>query len=203
MNVGADDPAADSPGTGLWETDPGTITLWDRLQPGVSITIVKCDARGVETARYPGVVSPYPVASPWCALMATWTMREVLQGGLAFIPGDTLHEYFSAEHPYNAFAVSTPARELRGWYANVAWPTRLTETSDGLVLTWQDLILDIVVLPNGSIAFLDEHELAGSELEQEHPELVRAIVAARDHLAGLASRWEPPFFNPTPRDSDR
>jgi len=197
LRLGASGLGPDRFHSNLWSPDPGTLALWERLRPGVSVTIVKRDPHGVETARYPGTVSNDPVASPWRTLIATWTMHEVWQGELAFTPGDTLHECFSPKHPFNAFAVTSPAGLLKGWYANVTWPTLLEESADGLVLIWRDLILDIVVLPTGSVTFLDEHEMTGSGIEREDPDLARAIVAARDHLADLATRDQPPFLNPT------
>ena len=119
------------------------------------------------------------------------------RGELTIATGDTLHERFSCEHPFNAFGVMSPAGDLKGWYANVTWPTFLEATPDGLVLTWQDLVLDIIALPNGHIAHLDDDELAESPIPRAFPLLASAIIATRDHLTTLATSSLPPFTKPS------
>lgn len=180
----------------LWTPDPGTVAIWDKLQPGVTVTIVKRDPDGNESARYQGTVASEPTSGPWRALIATWTMRDVRQGGLTIATGDTLHERFSCEHPLNAFGVVSPAGEFKGWYANVTWPTFLEESLDGLVLIWQDLVLDIIVLPDGRIVHLDDDELAESVISRDFPVLTQAIATTRDHLVTLATASLSPFTKP-------
>ncbi len=180
----------------LWAPDAGTMAIWNQLQPGTEVIIVKRDLDGVEAARYPGTVTVFPgdtIDGPWRTLVATWTMHDVAQGDLTFVTGDTLYERFSWEHPFNAFGVESSSGMFRGWYANVTWPTFLEETPDGLVLTWQDLVLDLIVLPGGRLIYLDEDELEDSPITQDDPDLAQTIVSIRDHLAGLARRNIPPF----------
>jgi len=116
------------------------------LAPGTRLTIVKWAPSGVETARYPAVVVESSAPEPWIEVEAVWTRDRVEVGGLSFEPGDTLREFFSAEHPFNAFAVFAPGGEHRGWYGNVTYPA-FFDTVDGEdVLVWHDLYLDVVLL---------------------------------------------------------
>lgn len=177
----------------LWTPDPGTVAIWDKLQPGIAVTIVKRDLDGNESARYPGTVASESTSGPWRTLIATWTMHDVEQGGLTIATGDTLHERFSREYPFNAFGVVSPTEDFKGWYANVTLPTFLEESPDGLVLIWQDLVLDIVVLPDGRIAHLDDDELAGSLISRDCLALKSAIITVRDHLVSLAAASLSPF----------
>ncbi|MEO7077405.1 MAG: DUF402 domain-containing protein [Rhodococcus sp. (in: high G+C Gram-positive bacteria)] len=177
----------------LWTADPASVANWEKLHTGGGVTIVKRDPNGKESARYPGTVTSDPAIGPWRTLTATWTMPDVTQGGLTIATGDTLHELFSCEHPFNAFGVMSPAGEFKGWYANVTWPAFLQESPDGLVLTWQDLVLDIIVLPSGQIVHLDDDELADSRIPHDFPQLANAIIAVRDHLTTLAPASLPPF----------
>lgn len=186
---GTDDPAA------LWTPDPETLALWDALVPGTPVTVVKRRVDGSEAARYPAIVADDDLPSPWRTLLARWTLPETTQGSLTFSPGDLLHERFSPEHPYDAFAVLSPDDALKGWYANVTWPAFLERTPGGLELTWQDLYLDLV-LTDLAIDVLDEAELDASHLSQDCPLLAEAIRDALNTLLNLALTEEAPFGRP-------
>lgn len=154
---------------------------WSSLLPGAELTIVKLAPNGSETARYQGeVVGHY--RDSWVLVLATWTNRTIDLEGLSFCPGDKLLEWFSPWHPFNAFAVFSPADKLKGWYANVTHPARLDATQDPPVLIWHDLFLDLVGLPDGSFTVRDEDELLASGLPQTEPELYARVREARSEL---------------------
>jgi hypothetical protein len=132
----------------------------------------------------------------WVVVRATWTYQVVELDGLAFHPGDVLLEWFSPDHTFNAFAVFSTARELRGWYANVTKPAYLEpENADGdpPVLVWHDLYLDLVGLPNGTFAIRDEDELEASSLQDRDPALYQEIGLAGQELARRFVRSLLPF----------
>jgi predicted RNA-binding protein associated with RNAse of E/G family len=105
--------------------------------------------------------------------------------GLRFEPGDQIREFFSPRHPFNVFGVHAPGGAFRGWYGNVTRTARLAHEEDALVLTWPDLVLDVVMLPDGSVSLLDDDELQASGLLSREPDLARQIVAAREELQRL------------------
>ena len=146
------------------------------------MTIVKRDHHGLEKARYAGTVANSAPPSPWIELRATWVIPDVSVAGLAFVPGDTMREFFSAQHPYNAFAVIAPDGTLRGWYGNVTYPAFVDEVDGEHMLVWQDLYLDVVILPDGTIHHLDDDELEESGLPQSDPAFAQAIIRARADL---------------------
>ena len=166
---------------------------WPPLAPDTIVTIHKEAHDGSVVTRYPGRVLSHDVPAPWVALEARWTVRVVEVDGLVFVPGDTLHEFFSPEHPFNLFAVFAPDGRLRGWYANVTYPTRLEPGPDGLILTWQDLYLDVVALPTGELWVRDEDELEEASLHVTDPLLHADIVAAKDTLLTLLATRAFPF----------
>ncbi len=173
------DGAPDSRWDGSFTPDPRSVARLTRFTPGTSLTIVKRAPSGVETARYPAVVVESSAPEPWIEVEAVWTRDRVEVGGLEFEPGDTLREFFSAEHPFNAFAVFAPGGEHRGWYGNVTYPA-FFDTVDGEdVLVWHDLYLDVVMLPDGATHLLDDDELAGSGLFAANLGFAAAIVEAR------------------------
>ena len=177
----------------LWRPDAPTLALWDDLRPGRAVTIVKQDLNGVETARYPGTVIGDADTGSWRTMEAHWTMKDVTEGGLTFATGDMLHERFSPRHPFNAFAVTDPAGAFKGWYANVTWPALLRQERDELILTWRDLVLDVVILPDGTITCLDEEEFDLAQSQFESTGFADEVRAIRDRIIALANTGSPPF----------
>ncbi len=153
------------------------------LTPATVVTVVKRGPDGVETTRYAATVADTIAPSPWIEVVATWGHGRVEVSGLVFLHGDTLREFFSAEHPFNAFAVFSPKGEFRGWYGNVTFPAFMDRDGDnGDILVWHDLYLDVVILPDGTLHLLDDDELAASPLPAADPAFAAAIEQARRDL---------------------
>jgi predicted RNA-binding protein associated with RNAse of E/G family len=131
--------------------------------------------------------------APWLVAEARWTMREVATAGLRFMPGDTLHEFFSPDHWFNVFSVFAPDGALRGWYANVTHPATVDFAASPAILTWHDLYVDVILLPDRDPETLDEDELAASGLASTDPGLHARILATRDELLRLARARAFPF----------
>lgn len=186
---------SESRGTSVpaWPSDPGTLALWPRLTPGAAVTIIKADADGAEVTRYDGHVRRTHPAGQWIEAEAVWTHGNVALAGLRFVPGDHLLEYFSPLHPYNVFTVFAPDGALRGWYANVSHPALLRENGGRVELTWRDLFLDLIGLPDGSHVTLDEDELEESGLETIRPELYRRIQQTLEVVIQRFQTHEYPF----------
>ena len=166
---------------------------WSRLTPGTQLTVVKLAPDGVEAARYPGEVAA--TLSDWYVIRAAWTYRTVELDGLSFHAGDELLEWFSPQQPFNAFAISSPDGVFKGWYANVTYPPRVDD-GERLRLTWHDLYLDVIGLPDGVYAVRDDDELAASGLRTRSPSLHAAILAARAELVRRFQAGLPPFVTP-------
>jgi uncharacterized protein len=174
------------------EQDQLTTGAWSSLLTGAELTIVKLAPDGSEAARYQGeVVGHY--RDSWVLVLATWTNRMVDLGGLSFCPGDSLLEWFSPRHRFNAFAVFSSADQLKGWYANVTHPARLDATQDPPVLIWHDLFLDLVGLADHSFTIRDEDELLASGLSHAKPELYARILEAQSELIRRFELGLPPF----------
>lgn len=166
---------------------------WVELAPGTDVTIVKLAPDGHEVTRYAGNVLDMAGPAMWLGARAVWTFREVTVGNLLFAPGDTLNEYFSGREWFNAFQVIAPSGESRGWYMNVTYPSWIEESPAGPTLYWHDLYVDVVIANDGTIAILDEDELAESGLADQNPELHKKIVATRDLILHKITERSFPF----------
>lgn len=170
----------------LWQPDAGSLPLWNEFQAGLEIFIEKrFPEANREPVRYDGTVMESPVPSPWIETRAIWTFDTADVSGLIFERGGDLREFFSPRHPFNVFAVYDVAGTFRGWYGNVTWPAHAYREGDRLVLAWPDLILDLVMLPDGTLKLLDDDELEESGLAEIAPWLVEQMQAARDELIRL------------------
>ena len=166
------------------------------LRPGDQATVVKLEPGGREVTRYPAVVLAEACPAPWFAVEARWVMPRVEVNGLVFEPGDTLVEYFSPEHWFNAFRVIAPDGTVRGIYGNVTRPIDVSLDSGGVVVTWHDLYLDVLLLADGSIHLCDEDELEDSGIEETDANLYRLITDTAQAFIGLATERAFPFHNP-------
>ncbi|MGH2534758.1 MAG: DUF402 domain-containing protein [Thermomicrobiales bacterium] len=168
-------------------------TAWPDLSVDTDLTLVKLAPDGRETARYVGTVIDAGVPRPWVAVIATWTHRAYDLDGLLLLPGDTMHEFFSPVDWFNAFSVFSPEGMLRGWYANVAYPARLDRTTEPFTLTWHDLYVDLVALPDGTVVVRDEDELAEAGIAVSDPPLHERIKTTCNDLVRLATARACPF----------
>ena len=194
----------DQPTTPLWGVNEASVHRWSELSPGTVVEVAKWSAKhqGERQALYPGLVIDSPLPSPWIVIETHWTMGRHDQGLLTFENGDLLHEIFSPIHPYNAFAVYRPDGALKGWYANVTYPTFFEEDNSEAVLIWHDLFIDIVTTPAGEVAVLDEDELEEADLLTSDPDLHQHILAARDELLERFHERLAPFYRTKVTSSD-
>ncbi len=166
---------------------------WSSLSPGTVLKIVKLAPDGLIAAHYPGTVRAYDPDTSWLTVHAKWVIHDVETDGLRFVAGDELHEFFSPEYGFNVFSVFTPEENLRGWYANVTHPTRIDFDTDPPTLSWHDLYVDLIVLPDGHLIVRDEDELQESDLASTEPALHATILKTRDTLIALAAARAFPF----------
>ena len=168
---------------------------WTSFPPATEFSVVKLAPDGTEAARYVAHMLAEPVSPPWLALGTTWIRDPVHLDGLNFLPGDTMLEYFSPAHWFNAFAVYGPDGEHRGWYANVTYPATIDPATNPPTLTWHDLYLDVVLLPDGELTTRDEEELEAAGLETSEPTLYAAIRGAEAELIRRAHARVFPFHD--------
>ena len=153
---------------------------------GDILTIVKERLDGSVATSYPGTVTATPPG--WVVVRAAWGRPRIDLGYLVFEPDDVFIEYFALESAVNAFALHDAAGRLKGWYCNVA-QNRL----EGETLAWRDLILDLIVYPDGRQLVLDEDELVESGLESAEPALYDAVWEALAELRRAAEAGAYPF----------
>jgi predicted RNA-binding protein associated with RNAse of E/G family len=99
--------------------------------------------------------------------------REWHVGDLVIPKGAYTVGHFWTDRPYNVYQWLNDGRTL-GYYFNVG---QVDEISEALV-AWRDLIIDVLVKPDGAIDILDEDEVP-ADLPSEHR---RTIAQALEQI---------------------
>ena len=89
--------------------------------------------------------------------------RDWHVGGMVFPKGGYTAGHFWIDRPYNVYHWIEPAGRTLAYYFNVGI---VDEINDGRI-GWRDLIIDVLIQPDGTIDILDEDEVP-PDLPVEH-----------------------------------
>ncbi len=149
------------------------------------ITVHKLDAEGREVFSYPGRLLEETPAHR--VVEAHFDHDDLRVEALTMRRGDRFVELYYTDRWYNAFAIHDgPNGRLKGWYCNITRPARFTEDA----IYAEDLELDLLVLPDGRSAVLDEDDFNRLPLE---PSERRAARQALEELLAHARARSGPF----------
>ena len=143
------------------------------------ITVSKLDLDGRETWRYAGKILQRGEA--FVQLEALFDRDDAAFHGITLRRGDRFVEIFYSDRWYNIFEIyDRDTGSLKGWYCNVGLPAHI---EDGRV-SYRDLALDLLVLPDGKQVVLDEDEFAELPLDAEQRYQARkALAELQDQFA--------------------
>jgi hypothetical protein len=125
----------------------------------MNITIVKKNALGQETWRYPGrLLEQHPDR---LVIEAFFDRNDMDLHGLFLGKGDRFVETWFTDRWYNIFEVHGREDDrIRGWYCNIGSPAEI----DGDAVSYKDLSLDLLVFPDGRQVVLDRDEFEALNL---------------------------------------
>lgn len=128
----------------------------------IPIMVRKLDHSGLEVFRYQGRQLQRDAEK--VVLEAYFGFERVVAGDLLILKGDRFIETFYTRRWYNTFEIHEAHDDhLKGFYCNVGFPAVL----DGDTVSYRDLALDLVVMPDGSQQVLDRDEFQGLEIEED------------------------------------
>ena len=143
-----------------------------------AITVYKLDHHGREVWRYPARVLARDAHS--IRLEGFFNRDDTLVGPAVFKRGDRLVETFYSDRWYNVFAVyNRDDGALKGWYCNVTRPATITD----VLVSSDDLALDVWVSPDGAVTILDEDEFEALALNDGERKAARGALAQIIELA--------------------
>ena len=155
-----------------------------------TVTVTKLNWRGEPVYSWQGEV--HAREGGHVVLRAVWrgpgTAR--VAEGVVFELGDVFYEHYYEGSPYGLWQVLTPDEDaLKCWYCNISTPAELREGA----LTFRDLLLDVLLLPDGRQYGLDRDDLARALAEGLEPALAATAETATRDVLDLIDHRQPPF----------
>lgn len=155
-----------------------------------SVTVTKLNWRGERVYSWQGeVVARTP---GYVVLRAEWRGPGTVKvaEGVVFKLGDIFYEHYYDGKPYGLWQVlASGERALKCWYCNVSTPADVRDTT----ITFRDLLLDVLLLPDGTCQVLDRDELARARAEGLDPALAAVAEEGAREIVDLIAAGRPPF----------
>lgn len=118
-----------------------------------SIEVVKLDHTGREVFRYPGWVLSHTLSTVTLEAYFSWGDMPVEEVILQRC--DRFVETYFTDRWYNIFAIyAHETGILKAYYCNIGFPAQIS----GGMISYRDLALDLLVMPDGRQVVLDQDE---------------------------------------------
>ncbi|HEY71258.1 MAG TPA: DUF402 domain-containing protein [Anaerolineae bacterium] len=159
------------------------------------IIVHKLDADGNEVLCYEGMILAQDEIS--LTLEAHFDQKDISFHGLDLRQGDRFVEIYYTDRWYNVLALyDVDGGDFKGWYCNITRPARV-ETGH---VYYEDLALDLIVLPDGDWLVLDEEQFAELDLQ---PDERQCAQEGHEELKTLVTRRQAPFHGIGGQDAHR
>lgn len=123
-------------------------------------------------------------------IQATWDgPGEPHAGEIRFVPGDRFREYYYLQRPYAIWEVRTAEGTLKGWYCNINTLPVIDEDA----LRFDDLLLDVIVYPDGRYQVLDRDEFEAARAAGLPADRARLAESALAEVRALIHAGVAPF----------
>lgn len=114
----------------------------------------------------------------------------MIDASIRLEPGVVFYEYYFEDAPYALWQIFDPHEQrLLCWYCNIETPAIVT----GDLLVFKDLLLDLLLLPNGETRPLDREEMEQAKASGMSLGLVRLAEEGLSRVEDLIHRGDPPF----------
>jgi len=135
------------------------------------ITVTKCDHRGAEVFRWKAKLMKR--GANYVIVEAHFGLEDHFMGDIRLEPGDRFVETYYSDRWYNSYEVHARSDDqVKCWYCNLAHPAEIREDT----ISFSDLALDLLVLPDGRQQLLDEDEFAALEISPGDRQQVQSAL---------------------------
>ncbi len=157
---------------------------------GDLVTVTKLNWRGEIVYSWQGDVQAHK--SNYVLIRAVWRGPGTVElgHGVVFAPGCVFYEHYDAAKPYGLWQVYTPDEsQVVCWYCNIETPAVFGNHA----VSFRDLLLDVLVMPDGRCDVLDRDDLARALVDGLDPALGALAEKAVADVIGMVERRAPPF----------
>jgi len=155
-----------------------------------TMTVTKLNWRGEKVYSWQGNV--FLREPDHVVLRAVWHGPGTVHvaDDVSFERGDVFYEHYYDARPFGLWQVLTPDElALKCWYCNVSTPAVVGDDS----VSFRDLLLDVLLLPNGVARVLDRDDLERACAEGLDPALKSLAEDAARDIMDLIAGNHPPF----------
>ena len=153
-----------------------------------TITVRKHTWEGLFRYAWRGEVLAYDADT--LLVQAVWEGPGTPQvGEIRFMPGDCFLEYYYLKRPYAIWEVRGVEDALKGWYCNI----NTLPVVDGDTLRFDDLLLDVIVYPDGRYQVLDRDEFEAARAAGLPDDRAKLAESALAELLALIHVGAAPF----------
>lgn len=149
------------------------------------VVVIKRNIEGQETWRYTGYVVQEKTDA--VLLEAYFNTSDLALHGIVIRENDHFIEAYFTNRWYNIFEIHDRDNDhLKAWYCNVTYPSVF---GDGEI-SYIDLALDLLVLPDGSRKVLDEDEFAELPIPDETRQKAREALAELQEIFAVPQDFD-------------
>lgn len=135
--------------------------------------------------RYNGTIAEYDCEvlemDPAQAVLTYLLPEKVTVGAVTLPAGSRTFAYYWMDRPYNVYIWKNPDGKNLAAYFNIVRNTRMTNR----VISYEDLIVDLLVLPDGRHCVLDREELPEAIETFERGYVYKALNELMDSVEDL------------------
>ena len=148
-----------------------------------SIDVVKLNHNGQEVFRYPGWVLSRRAESITLEAFFSWGDTPVED--ILLQQGDRFVETYFTDRWYNIFEIyAHDSGVLKAYYCNIGSPAQISYET----VSYRDLALDLLVMPDGRQILLDEDEFQQLSLpDQDRQQALSGLAALREEIPQILS----------------
>lgn len=164
------------------------------------VTVIKLRHNGSEKWRWSGRLlrreRDAATAGEAACVEGFFNLDDHDNGLMVLRRGDRYIEWYYTHRRYNVFDIydrDTGAR--KGWYCDLCRPAVFTDDASGLTIRFEDLELDLIILPDGTLHLVDEADFAAAPLADSER---AAVWAAVDDIRAQVAAADAPFSHPLP-----
>lgn len=154
------------------------------------VTVTKLNWRGEAVYSWQGEVQARE--SNYVLIRAVWRGPGTVDIGhdVVFAPGCVFYEHYYADKPYGLWQVyNADESQMMCWYCNIETPALFGDRA----VSFRDLLLDVLVKPDGRCDVLDRDDLARALAEGLDPALGEIAETAVAKVIQMVERGVPPF----------
>ena len=150
----------------------------------ISIKVIKQDYLGREVWQYSGTL--VEIDDSRIVIEAYFDREDTPVDKMVIRPGDKFIETYYSNQWFNIYEIQDQQSEnVKAWYCNISYPAEISKDT----IVFRDLVLDLLVYPDGTQVVLDEDEFEALSVTGDlRQQALQALEQLQEKFNNLISR---------------